>query len=43
MWPKVPHPLPDILSVSEVERLLNAIESLKHRVLPARLRELDCR
>jgi site-specific recombinase XerD len=33
MWPKVPHPLPDILSVSEVERLLNAIESLKHRAI----------
>ncbi len=33
VWPKVPHPLPDILSGSEVERLLNAVDSLKHRVI----------
>jgi site-specific recombinase XerD len=32
-WPKVPHPLPDILSQGEVERLLHAIESTKHRVI----------
>jgi site-specific recombinase XerD len=33
VWPKVPHRLPDILSAGEVERLLNAIESPKHRVI----------
>ncbi len=33
VWPKVPHPLPDILSLDEVERLLNAVESLKHRAI----------
>jgi site-specific recombinase XerD len=33
VWPKVPHPLPDILAASEVERLLNAVESPKHRVI----------
>ncbi len=33
VWPKVPHPLPDILSGAEVERLLNAVESPKHRVI----------
>jgi site-specific recombinase XerD len=33
VWPKVPHPLPDILAGTEVERLLNAVESPKHRVI----------
>jgi site-specific recombinase XerD len=33
LWPRVPHPLPDILSSAEVERLLNAVDSHKHRVV----------
>jgi site-specific recombinase XerD len=32
-WPKVPRTLPDILSLAEVERLLCAITSAKHRVI----------
>jgi len=32
-WPKVPHRLPDILSGSEVEALLAAIEPLEHRAV----------
>ena len=32
-WPKVPVKLPDILDGSEVERLLTAIGSLKHRAI----------
>lgn len=32
-YPKVPHPLPDILSGSEVERLLGAVSSIKHRTI----------
>src|SRR5579872_970731 len=32
-WPKVPRTLPDILSGGEVERLLGAVRSLKHRAL----------
>jgi site-specific recombinase XerD len=32
-WPKVAHNLPDILSGSEVQRLLDAIESTKHRAI----------
>ena len=32
-WPKVSHPLPDILSGTEVQQLLLAIESLKHRAI----------
>jgi site-specific recombinase XerD len=32
-WPKVPRKLPDILSGEEVERLLSAVRSLKHRAL----------
>jgi integrase/recombinase XerD len=32
-WPKVPRTLPDILSLAEVERLLGAIISIKHRVI----------
>lgn len=32
-WPKVPRRLPDILSLAEVERLLGAIVSIKHRVI----------
>lgn len=33
LLPKVPHPLPDILSSAEVEHLLNAVDSFKHRVI----------
>ena len=32
-WPKVGRTLPDILSLDEVQRLLGAIDSLKHRVI----------
>lgn len=32
-WPKVPRPLPDILSGSEVECLLTTIHSFHHRVI----------
>jgi site-specific recombinase XerD len=32
-WPKVPRPLPDILSAAEVVRLLEAIPSIKHRAV----------
>jgi site-specific recombinase XerD len=32
-WPKVGRPLPVVLSGSEVEHLLGAVESLKHRAL----------
>ncbi|MGQ0588844.1 MAG: phage integrase N-terminal SAM-like domain-containing protein [Sphingosinicella sp.] len=32
-WPKVPHRLPDILSGTEVERLIAAIEPLLHRAV----------
>jgi site-specific recombinase XerD len=32
-WPKVPHTLPDILSLSEVQRLLGAVASIKHRAI----------
>lgn len=32
-WPKVPHPLPVILSVEEVARLLDAVESIKYRAI----------
>jgi site-specific recombinase XerD len=32
-WPKVPRTLPEILSGGEVERLLAAVRSLKHRAL----------
>jgi len=32
-WPKVPRTLPDILSGTEVERLLSAMEPLKHRAV----------
>src|SRR5207245_2194527 len=32
-WPKVPRPLPVILSLQEVGRVLDAIESIKHRVI----------
>ena len=32
-WPRTPKRLPDILSGSEVSRLLEAIESLKHRMI----------
>ena len=32
-WPKVPRTLPDILSGTEVERLLAAMEPLKHRAV----------
>jgi len=33
LLPKVPHPLPDILSRTEVERVLDAVDSFKHRVI----------
>jgi integrase/recombinase XerD len=33
LLPKVPHPLPDILSGAEVGHLLEAVESPKHRVI----------
>jgi site-specific recombinase XerD len=32
-WPRVPKPLPVILSGSEVERLLQSVRSLKHRMI----------
>jgi len=32
-WPKVPRTLPDVLSGEEVQRLLGAVRSLKHRAL----------
>jgi site-specific recombinase XerD len=32
-WPKVPHGIPQILSGSEVTKLLDAVESLKHRAV----------
>ncbi len=32
-YPKVPRPLPDILSGTETIRLLNAVESIKHRAV----------
>jgi site-specific recombinase XerD len=32
-WPKVPHHLPDILSLEETTQLLEAVESPKHRVI----------
>ena len=32
-WPKMPRPMPDILSGTEVECLLGSIESVKHRVV----------
>lgn len=32
-WPKVPRPLPDILSGTEVIKLLDAVESTKHRAV----------
>jgi site-specific recombinase XerD len=32
-WPKVPHHLPDILSLEETRWLLDAVESPKHRVI----------
>jgi integrase/recombinase XerD len=32
-WPKVPVKLPDILDGSEVERLLEAVESIQHRAI----------
>ena len=32
-WPKVPHRLPDILSGTEVDRLLGAVEPLLHRAV----------
>jgi integrase/recombinase XerD len=34
-WPKVPHPKPDILSGTEVDRLLEAMVELKYRVVVA--------
>lgn len=33
VWPRVSRPLPDILSGDEVERLLNAVEAMKHRMV----------
>ncbi len=32
-WPKVPHPLPDILSGSEVDHLILSIKSIKYRAI----------
>ena len=32
-WPKVPRTLPDILSLEEVQRLLGAVASIKHRAI----------
>lgn len=32
-WPKAPKPLPDILSGTEVSRLLESLRSLKHRMI----------
>lgn len=32
-WPRVPKPLPDILSGSEVEELLAKVDSIKHRAV----------
>src|SRR5262249_53690228 len=32
-WPRVPVKLPDILDESEVERLIEAIDSIKHRAI----------
>lgn len=32
-WPKVPVPLPDILSPAEIEQLLTAVGSIKHRAI----------
>lgn len=32
-WPKVPHPLPDILSGTEVEAVLAAVKELPHRAI----------
>jgi len=32
-WPKVKRPLPDILSGSEVDALLKAVRSIKHRAI----------
>jgi integrase/recombinase XerD len=32
-WPKVPRTLPDILSSEEVQKLLDAVRSLKHRAI----------
>jgi site-specific recombinase XerD len=32
-WPKVPHGLPDVLSLAEVERLIGALESLRDRAI----------
>jgi integrase len=32
-WPKVPHRLPDILSGTEVDALLSAVEPLLHRAV----------
>lgn len=32
-WPKVPKPLPDILSGSEIEQLLSKVRSIKHRAV----------
>ena len=32
-WPKVPRPLPDILSGTEIIKLLKAVESSKHRTV----------
>jgi site-specific recombinase XerD len=32
-WPKVPRPIPEVLSSAEIERLLAGIESLKYRAI----------